>query len=293
MMTVTENAVETIRNEFNFSVDKFPLSGPDTMKTEWYGLFRSDNCQPVGTGSVTSRYTPHQTDDVIALVEAAQEAFEGEVSVSCHFRDGHFVAVEPTKDYRRSIFGTDDNIFPRLLIDASYCNKAFSACMGYYRDVCKNMHIMRSVESTTQTIRHTSGLRSKMDELVKTFSTLRGSWTQLVATVEDMTNREVNMVEFLDAIYGKPESDTGRGATMHKNRTEAIFRRLQNELQTLGKPAMSDDWKVSGWDAFNAIQGHVQHTATRRSEFNNQFDRMLLSLNDPAVKEAERLVLAA
>jgi hypothetical protein len=26
MMTITENAVETIRNEFNFSIDKFPLS---------------------------------------------------------------------------------------------------------------------------------------------------------------------------------------------------------------------------------------------------------------------------
>lgn len=292
MMTITENAVETIRNEFNFSIDKFPLSGPDQMKTEWYGLFRSDNCQPVGTGSVTSRYTPHQTDDVIALVEAAQEAFEGEVSVKCHFRDGHFVAVEPTKDYRRSIFGTEDNIFPRLLINASYCNKAFSACMGYYRDVCKNMHIMRSVESTTQTIRHTSGLRGKMDELVKTFSRLRGSWSQLVETVEVMSNRQVNMVDFLNAIYGEPETESGRGATMHKNRTEAIFRRLQGELTLLGKP-MTNDFMVSGWDAFNAIQGHVQHTSTRKGEFNNSFDRMLLSLNDPAVKEAERLVLAA
>lgn len=292
MMTITENAVETIRNEFNFSIDKFPLSGPDQMKTEWYGLFRSDNCQPVGTGSVTSRYTPHQTDDVIALVEAAQEAFEGEVSVKCHFRDGHFVAVEPTKDYRRAIFGTEDNIFPRLLINASYCNKAFSACMGYYRDVCKNMHIMRSVESTTQTIRHTSGLRGKMDELVKTFSRLRGSWSQLVETVEVMSNRQVNMVDFLNAIYGEPETESGRGATMHKNRTEAIFRRLQGELTLLGKP-MTNDFMVSGWDAFNAIQGHVQHTSTRKGEFNNSFDRMLLSLNDPAVKEAERLVLAA
>lgn len=292
MMTITENAVETIRNEFNFSIDKFPLSGPDQMKTEWYGLFRSDNCQPVGTGSVTSRYTPHQTDDVIALVEAAQEAFEGEVSVKCHFRDGHFVAVEPTKDYRRSIFGTEDNIFPRLLINASYCNKAFSACMGYYRDVCKNMHIMRSVESTTQTIRHTSGLRSKMDELVKTFSRLRGSWSELTETIEVMSNRQVNMVQFLNAIYGEPETESGRGATMHKNRTEAIFKRLQGELTLLGKP-MTNDFMVSGWDAFNAIQGHVQHTATRKGEFNNSFDRMLLSLNDPAVKEAERLVLAA
>lgn len=292
MMTITENAVETIRNEFNFSIDKFPLSGPDQMKTEWYGLFRSDNCQPVGTGSVTSRYTPHQTDDVIALVEAAQEAFEGEVSVKCHFRDGHFVAVEPTKDYRRSIFGARDNIFPRLLINASYCNKAFSACMGYYRDVCKNMHIMRSVESTTQTIRHTSGLRGKMDELVKTFSRLRGSWSQLVETVEVMSDRQVNMVDFLNAIYGEPETESGRGATMHKNRTEAIFRRLQGELTLLGKP-MTNDFMVSGWDAFNAIQGHVQHTSTRKGEFNNSFDRMLLSLNDPAVKEAERLVLAA
>jgi hypothetical protein len=133
--------------------------------------------------------------------------------------------------------------------------------MGYYRDVCKNMHIMRSVESTTQTIRHTSGLRSKMDELVKTFSRLRGSWSELTETIEVMSNRQVNMVQFLNAIYGEPETESGRGATMHKNRTEAIFKRLQGELTLLGKP-MTNDFMVSGWDAFNAIQGHVQHTAT-------------------------------
>ena len=291
--TINNNALETVKAAFDFSVDKFPLSGPDGMKTEWYGLFRSDNSQPVGNGSVTSRYTPHQTDDVIALVEASQEAFEGDVITKCHFRDGHFVIVEPTKEFRKSIFGTNDNIFPRLLINASYCGKAFNASMGYYRDVCRNMHIMRSVSKTCATIRHTSGLRSKMDELIQTFSVLRGSWAQLAETIEVMSNRETNMVEFLNAVYGEPESDTGRGATMHKNRTEAIFRRLMNERLVLQKGAMPADFKVTAWDAFNAVQCYVQHTATRKSDFNNEFDRMLLSVNDAAVQRAEELAMAA
>ena len=291
--TINNTALETVKAAFDFTVDKFPLSGPENMKTEWYGLFRSDNSQPVGNGSVTSRYTPHQTDDVIALVEASQEAFEGEVITKCHFRDGHFVIVEPTKDFRRSVFGTDDNVFPRLLINASYCGKAFNASMGYYRDVCKNMHIMRSVSTTCATIRHTNGLRGKMDELIQTFNLLRGSWAKLSDTIEVMANREVNMVEFLNAVYGEPESDTGRGATMHKNRTEEIFRRLMNERLVLKKGAVPDNFMVSAWDAFNAVQGYVQWDATRKSSFNNEFDRMLLSVNDAAVKKAEELALAA
>ena len=49
MSTVTIDAIEKVRDTFNFTVDKFPLSGPDGMKTPFYGLFRSDNCQSVGT----------------------------------------------------------------------------------------------------------------------------------------------------------------------------------------------------------------------------------------------------
>ena len=122
-------ATQTVRDSFNFNIEKFPLSGPDGMQTPWYGLFRSDNGEVVGEGSVTSRYVPHQTDDVIALVEAAESVFDESVSVRTHFRDGHFVTLEPSRDYRKAIFGTSDNIFPRLFIRGCFDRKAFSASL--------------------------------------------------------------------------------------------------------------------------------------------------------------------
>ena len=32
----------SVRADFDFTVDKFPLFGPDNMPTDQYGLFRSD-----------------------------------------------------------------------------------------------------------------------------------------------------------------------------------------------------------------------------------------------------------
>ncbi len=30
------NAVDQVKNAFQFTIEKFPLSGPDGMKTPWY-----------------------------------------------------------------------------------------------------------------------------------------------------------------------------------------------------------------------------------------------------------------
>ena len=38
MNTMTADAIENIRETFNFSIEKFPLSGPDGMKTVKSGL---------------------------------------------------------------------------------------------------------------------------------------------------------------------------------------------------------------------------------------------------------------
>ena len=46
--TMTANAIESVREAFDFTVEKFPLSGPDGLKTPFYGLFRSDNSKLVG-----------------------------------------------------------------------------------------------------------------------------------------------------------------------------------------------------------------------------------------------------
>ena len=42
MSSVSNSVSDQVRSTFNFTVDKFPLSGPDGMSTPLYGLFRSD-----------------------------------------------------------------------------------------------------------------------------------------------------------------------------------------------------------------------------------------------------------
>jgi len=299
MSNIQASAVsESVRSAFDFSVDKFPLSGPDGMKTPWYALFRSDSMDVVGNSSVTSRYVPHSTEDVCALVEAAAEAFDGEISCKTHFRDGHYVNIQPTNSVRRRVYGENDNVFPRVIINAGYDGRAFTATMGYYRDACRNLAMMRRVSGTTVSIRHTSGLRSHMDSLISTFNTLKESWGTLTSVIDRLESREVRMTDFLDQIYGRPTAEqlalvaTGqnvRAVTTHENRTKAIWNRLNDERTRTGRPAMTDT--VSAWEAYNAIQGYVQHDAQAKAGFKGDFDRILRASRDQSVRKAESLVL--
>ncbi len=287
---ITNNVADKVRSAFNFSIDKFPLRGPENMATPFYGLFRSDSGTAVGYGSVSDRYTPHTTDDVLALVEAAGVAFDGVADVKCHFDHGHYVTVQPTKEQRLAVYGTKDNVFPRIVIDAGYGGQAFRASLGMYRDACRNMMILRQAEGTNVAIRHTSSLRLQMDELIATFASLEAGWGNLTTVVQQMQGREVRMVEFLNAIYGEPKSDEGRSVTMHKNRTEAIFRRLVTERTVTGRGAIDADFTVSGWEAFNAVQGYVQHDSIRRGR-PTEMERIVRALHDNRVAQAERLAL--
>lgn len=287
---ITCNVADRVRSAFPFSVDKFPLRGPENMLTPFYGLFKSDTGTAVGYGSVSDRYEPHTTDDVLALVEAAGVAFDGVADVKCHFDHGHYVTIQPTKERRLAVYGTRDNVFPRVVIDAGYGGQAFRASLGLYRDACRNMMILRQAEGTNVAIRHTSSLRLQMDELIATFAGLESGWGNLTTIVGRMQNREVRMVEFLNAIYGEPKSDEGRSVTMHRHRTEAIFRRLQSERMTTGRGPLGSDFVVSGWEAFNAIQGYVQHDSIRRGR-PTEMERIVRALHDNKVAQAERLAL--
>jgi hypothetical protein len=292
MNVVADGISAHVRDRYNFTVDKFPLQGPDGLRTPYYGLFRSDNGQAVGGSSVSARYCPHTTGDVLALVDAAAAAFDGVASVQCGFRDGHWLSIQPTKEHRLAVFGTADNVYPRLILDAPYGGKGcFEGGIGYFRDTCRNLARMHMVTGTTVKIRHTSGLRLKMDELIATFGQLREGWSNLVEAIQGMERRQVNMVEFLRSVYGEPDRDSGRSVTIHRNRTEAIFRRLTTERMRTGRPDMQTDWVVSAWEAFNAVQGYVQHDATRRGN-PTPIDRIMIAATDPAVARAEALALS-
>lgn len=294
MSNATISAADQVAAAFDFTVDKFPLSGPDGMTTPWYAMFRSDGAGVVGEGSVTDRYVPHQTEDVIALVDACESVFDEASQVKTHFRNGHYVSVAPSDDYRRSIFGSRDNIFPRLIIRGGYDRSAFNVTLGIYRDACQNLVMLRSITETYQSIRHTSGLRFAMDELIGQFQTLKEGWNTLTSLVESMEASEVSMVDFLNQVYPEPDADAGqRAVTIHKNRTEKIFRRLQRERVKTGRPAIGSTFEVSAWEAYNAVQGFNQWDAPRREGFKGEFDRILQAAKNPAVNKAESLALAA
>ena len=293
MSSVSNSVSEQIRSTFNFTVDKFPLSGPDGMSTPLYGLFRSDTSTLVGSKSVTARYVPHTTDDVVALSEAADTAFDGDIDIRCHFRNGHYVDVKPNRADRLAVYGTQDNIWPRVMIRAGYDGESFKASLGYFRDACQNLEMMSMVSGTSVSIRHTSGLRGRMDELIATFNTLKNSWSNLTDVVQDMQSREVVLSDFLNQLYPQPEQAEGRAVTVHRNRTESIVRRVMRERLTTNRPAMGQDFRISAWEAYNAVQGFVQHDAQARKGFTGEFDRIIRAANDQTVRKAERLALAA
>lgn len=300
MTTTTTNtieaAVKAVETKFNFTVDKFPLSGPDGMQTGWYGLWRSDNLKaPIGQGSVTSRYKPHQTADVVALVKAAGEVLDGNLKVTCHFDNGHYVSVMPSNAQRLAIYGTKDNIFPRFLVRAGYDGQAFTASMGMYRDACKNLSILKSCgQAIHQKIRHTESLTDRIEELVRQFRSLASSWSRVEQVATQMQSVQVDLAQFLGQVYPLAEDASQRSRTIANNRIESIFRRVIRERQLTERPELREDngkWMVSGWEAYNAVQGYTQHDKSRNGK-PDDFSRMLLALNDQAVAKAESLVMA-
>jgi hypothetical protein len=290
-MTTLISASDVVRNTFNFSVDKFPLSF-DGMKTPYYGLFKSDDNSCLN--AVSDRYLPHTTDDVVVLTEAAEAAFDGDVSVKCHWRNGHNVIIEPSKDHRKAIYGTADNIFPRMIISAGYDDKPFRASLGMFRDACLNLARLKQVSGTSVSIRHTQSLRPRLNELIDVFSGLKEGWKSVTETVAEMENRQVSLVSFLDAVYPLASDATPRSVTIHKNRTEAIVKRVMSECYRTGR-TFGADFMVSRFMAYNSVQGYVQHVQ-RAGKGGNRMSRMdqtLMALEDPAVDRAEALAIAA
>jgi hypothetical protein len=176
------------------------------------------------------------------------------------------------------------------MISAGYDGKAFRASMGYYRDACRNLSMMRKVSGTMVSIRHTSNLRPKMTELIDTFEVLKEGWANLQDVITHLEQVDVNIATVLNEVYGKADELEGNKLTRHTNRTEAIVRRILKERFTTQRPTMQNG-NVSAFEMYNGIQGYHQHEATRKQSLNNDFDRVLLALNDTSVHKAEDYLL--
>jgi hypothetical protein len=285
------SVAQSVRNSFNFTVDKFPLTGPERMQTPFYGLFRSDTGKSVGP-AVYSGYEPHTVEDVAALAEAAVLALDSfglDAKVTCQFTGhSHNVIVRPSDEYRRSIFGTQDNIFPRFIIDAGY-GTCFRATLGMYRDVCRNLAIARSVKETNVAIRHTNGLRDRIDDLVTTFRGLDGKFDSVFTVAAKLEQKETDLASFIASVYPMPENASDRTRGIVERRAEAIVRRIMREREATGRSGRSLE---SGtlWEAVNAITGYVQHDKKRHGS-PTIHQRALMGIEDADTNRAWDLAL--
>lgn len=290
-MATLEQIEQTVREDLNFEVVKLPLQGPDNMKTPVYGIFRDDNMEYVGTKSVTDRYVPHKVADVAALISAAGPLFDNDFSIKCLWDTGHRVFIKPSRAQRREIC-KNDGIFPRLHITARYDGRAFCAQMGMYRDVCTNLAMLRTVESTQVTIRHCSSLPERMDELIEDFQSLANSFDNVVDACRAMEARKIKAAEFLHQILGDIPSDEGAKRTRYINTVDAINDRLQRERFRTGRLDMGQGY-ASGWELYNAVQGYAEHNKTRRGvKDTDKWVRTMKALDDTMVTKAETLALS-
>lgn len=285
---------EQVENAFPFTIDKLPLCSPEGLRTPHYGLFRSDSGESVGV-AVKRGYEPHTVDDVSALAEAAGASFEGsEPVVRCCWRDGvHHVSVAPSDEYRQSIFGSADNVFPRLIIRAGYDGRAFRASLGLYRDACRNLMMLRSDgQRIDANIRHTHHLRSEIQYLETTFSRLAAGWEGVVETARALDAKSVDLADFLRRVYPLPEAASRRTQGSHERRVSAIVHRIMRERQITGRGGLAGVWdSVTAWEAVNGVQGYVQHDQLRRGR-PSATERAILALDDSAVSRATELALA-
>jgi hypothetical protein len=286
----TATIADRVREAFPFDVVKLPLMGPDNARTTHYGLFRDDDNTCIGN-AVRKGYETHTTDDVVALAEAASESFNADCTISAGFNDGHSLTIGPTREQRAAIYGTADNIFPRFILRAGYDGRAFSASLGFYRDVCKNLAIaVGTGRNYAVSIRHTSQLRQRMPELVETFRQLASGWDSVVTTAARMQAREIELAEFIRQVYPERAERTDAQRARDDNRTREIVRRMERERQATGRAAGSLE-RATIWEAYNAVTGWVQHDKQRKGRIDS-FARAIAGLNDADTSRASDLALS-
>ena len=253
--TLQESVASTVAAAFPFSVDKLPLYGPENLPTPHYGLFKSDDGKCLRT-AVKQGYVPHSIDDVAAMAEAGALAFGNglDAKVKCSWGgNGHRVVIEPSDTFRRSVFRSTDNIFPRLIIKADF-GRSFTATCGMYRDLCDNLMMTSSVQKVTFKVRHTSSLRTKMDELISDFKQVGDRFDNVYELAVNLEQRRTNVLDFVARLYPVDDAASERAIEASKRRAKKIFQRLVSERERAGRDdSMSDEGSV--WEITQAVLG--------------------------------------
>lgn len=269
---------EVIRNTFDFEIEKHELVGPGGRPTGHFGLFRSDTGEVVGP-AVTRSYTPHTSDDVMAAAEACVAGFgDIEMKATCHWsrtsnRAGHHVILAPV-DSQHAEIAENDAVFPRGMIYMGF-GGVVSVRLGAYRHLCKNLQMARLENGmeVARSIRHTSGMRERMDDLIQAVSGLSESWGETVEGYRRLEATVVHPETFFKKIFPEPGNKSQRSLTIYQNRLDQLNARLLRERLDSGRPS-GDTSTATLWELVNAVTGYVQHDRNIRGASPDQLTQV-------------------
>tara|TARA_B100000497_G_C7395656_1_gene251384 strand:- start:76 stop:576 length:501 start_codon:yes stop_codon:yes gene_type:complete len=166
------------------------------------------------------------------------------------------------------------------------------------------MSMLETVESTSVSIRHSSNLRMKMDELIQTFEGLKTGWDNLTEVAANMQSRTVNRLDYVREVFADrmPSQDQLNLLALNPNAKIRAIKTWENMLKAMQDRLDSESIRsnravgrqeISAWEAFNMVQGYVQHDAQAKTGFKDQFSRILRAANDRHVKRAAQLAMSA
>ena len=146
-----------------------------------------------------------------------------------------------------------------------------------------------------------------MNQLIDTFGKLRDSWDTVWTELECMVDNKVDLVDFINKVHQPKKNNkvcslaelSDAAKTRHDNRFNAIVKRVNDELLSLGQPGFDFDShgrlkgnpEVTGWMAYNGIQGFAQHDSQARKGFSGEMARIVRASTDDDVQRAEVFAL--
>jgi len=167
------------------------------------------------------------------------------------------------------------------MLRASFDGKALLTNLGLWNPVCKNQELFESVKECKATIRHTSNIDFKMENLIRKLSALRQSWCTLDSMIDHMNGQTTHIDDFIAELF--PKKDSKKGETMFNNRKSGIRARIEREQRLTGEGNGLNPTYATNWRIYNAIQGYFQHDSSRNGS-TTDIERILSSNSGDTVK---------
>jgi len=296
-MTVLPIAIESQLDKFPRHIIKQPLFGPNGEETGYYGLF-TETGKPVGRGSVTERYIPHQLHHLRPIIKSVLglPGFHNP-KVKARWKEGHYVRIRPDDKYRREIV-KGDSVWPQLDLWFGLGGLPARGRLPLQRDACSNLMMVRNSSEINFSIKHTKSLETRIATIQDQFYDIVAKWDEVVDHCRNMHAKRINLKHLLAEIYPAPKSEAKQSTTKHNDKISAIWSRVMRESHKLNleTPSLANP-VTTGWMAFNAIQGYRQHDVTRNGEKGmtseqKEFNRSVSVLEDSTVQRAEELILS-